>query len=65
MKTKRLKEQDNRNIERFPEDFIFELTSEEFESLRSQNATSSWGGTRYMPYVFTCNYENIYKNKRV
>ncbi|WP_419763517.1 MAG: ORF6N domain-containing protein [Arcobacter sp.] len=53
VQTKRLKEQVNRNIERFPDDFMFQLTSEEFEILRSQNATSSWGGRRYMPYVFT------------
>ncbi len=32
---------------------MFQLTKEEFEILRSQNATSSWGGSRYMPYVFT------------
>ena len=53
VETKRLKEQVNRNIERFPNDFMFELTKEELEILRSQNATSSWGGSRYMPYVFT------------
>jgi len=53
VETKRLKEQVNRNNERFPNDFMFELTKEEFEILRSQNATSSWGGSRYSPYVFT------------
>ena len=42
--TKRLKEQVKRNIKRFPEDFMFELTMQEFEILRSQIATSSWGG---------------------
>lgn len=51
-----------RNIERFPEDFMFQLTSEEFadlrcqigiSNLRSQNGTSSRGGRRYLPYVFT------------
>jgi len=51
--TKRLKEQVRRNIKRFPEDFMFELTAQEFEILRSQFATSSWGGERYLPYVFT------------
>ena len=51
--TKRLKEQVKRNIKRFPEDFMFELTMQEFEILRSQIATSSWGGERYLPYVFT------------
>ena len=51
--TKRLKEQVRRNIERFPEDFMFELTREEFDSLRPQFATSNRGGTRYMPMAFT------------
>ena len=44
IETKRLKEQVRRNIERFPDDFMFELTKNEFEILRSQFATSSWGG---------------------
>ena len=51
--TKRLKEQVNRNMKRFPNDFMFELTVKEVEVLRSQFATSSWGGERYLPYVFT------------
>jgi phage regulator Rha-like protein len=53
--TKRLNEQVKRNIERFPEDFMFQLTEQEFESLRSQFATSNKqrGGRRYFPYVFT------------
>jgi len=42
-----------RNMERFPEDFMFQLTTEEFKNLRSQIVTSSWGGRRYLPYVFT------------
>jgi hypothetical protein len=42
-----------RNIERFPEDFMFQLTKEEFEVLISHFVTSSWGGTRKLPYVFT------------
>ena len=42
-----------RNIERFPEEFMFQLTTEEFEILRSQIVTSSWGGTRYLPFAFT------------
>ena len=42
-----------RNIERFPEEFMFQLTTEEFEILRSQIVTSSWGGTRYLPMAFT------------
>jgi hypothetical protein len=53
VETKRLKEQVKRNIERFPEDFMFELTKNEFDNLRSQFATSSWGGIRYMPMAFT------------
>jgi hypothetical protein len=51
--TKVLKQQVKRNIERFPDDFMFELTKEEFDNLRSQFVTSSWGGVRYMPMVFT------------
>src|SRR5256885_4070598 len=51
--TKRLKEQVRRNLDRFPKRFMFELTAEELENLRSQIATSSWGGTRYLPYAFT------------
>lgn len=53
IETKRLKEAVRRNIERFPEDFMFELTKEEWENLRTQFATSSWGGRRYIPYAFT------------
>ena len=53
VETKVLKRQVRRNIERFPEDFMFEITMDEFEILRSQFGTSSWGGTRYNPMVFT------------
>ncbi len=55
VETKRLKEQVKRNIERFPSQYMFELTSQEFAVLRSQNATSKVGrgGTRYLPLVFT------------
>ncbi len=42
-----------RNLFRFPDDFMFQLTKEEFEILMFQNGTSSWGGTRKLPYVFT------------
>jgi len=42
-----------RNIKRFPEDFMFQLKSEEFEILKFQFGTSSWGGTRSFPYAFT------------
>ncbi|MCC6758600.1 MAG: ORF6N domain-containing protein [Candidatus Omnitrophica bacterium] len=51
--TKRLKEQVKRNIARFPDDFMFQLTLEEAKILRSQIATSSWGGPRYLPHAFT------------
>lgn len=50
---KRLNEQVRRNIKRFPTDFMFQANEEEHENLRSQNATSSWGGRRYLPYAFT------------
>ena len=60
VETKYLTRQVRRNIERFPEDFMFRLTKEEFlrcqivtSSLRSQIVTSSWGGRRYLPYAFT------------
>jgi hypothetical protein len=42
-----------RNIYRFPEDFMFQLTPEEFENLRCQFGISSWGGRRYTPQAFT------------
>ena len=52
--TKRLKEAVRRNMRRFPPDFMFELTREEYNSLRSQFASSNTrGGTRYMPFAFT------------
>jgi hypothetical protein len=51
--TKRMNEQVRRNLARFPEDFMFQLTPREADVLRSQFATSSWGGRRYLPYVFT------------
>ena len=55
--TKRLNEQVSRNKNRFPAEFMFRLTKEEYENLRSQIATSSedhaHGGRRYMPYAFT------------
>jgi hypothetical protein len=53
--TKRLNQQVNRNRARFPEDFMFQLTDEEFANLRLQSATSSssHGGRRYAPLAFT------------
>ena len=53
IETKRLIQQMKRNINRFPEDFCFQLNSKEFKNLRLQNVTSSYGGRRYLPYVFT------------
>ncbi len=64
VETKALKQQVKRNLERFPKDFMFELTKKEFNnwkkiitgsntSLRSQFVTSKKGGSRYLPYVFT------------
>ncbi|MEP6792897.1 MAG: ORF6N domain-containing protein [Saprospiraceae bacterium] len=51
--TKRLKESVRRNPDRFPVDFVFELSMEEFDSLRTQIATSKRGGIRYVPFAFT------------
>jgi len=42
-----------RNTDRFPQDFMFQLTPEEISNLRYQFGTSSWGGRRYLPYAFT------------
>ena len=59
VETRRLNEQVKRNIERFPEEFMFKLRPEEFmeierkQNLMSQNATSSWGGNRKSSYAFT------------
>ncbi len=53
VETKRLNEQVKRNIDRFPKDFMFQLTPKEFTNLKSQFATSSWGGKRKLPLAFT------------
>lgn len=53
IETRRLNEQVKRNLSRFPEDFMFQLSENEFEILKSQIATSSWGGTRKLPFAFT------------
>jgi len=53
VETKRLNEQVKRNTERFPQDFMFQLTIEEYENLKSQTAASSWGGRRKLPFAFT------------
>ena len=53
--TKNLNKAVKRNIERFPQDFMFQLTKEEYQNLRFQNGTSksTHGGRRFMPYAFT------------
>ena len=53
VETKNLKRAVRRNIDRFPEDFMFELTDIEFSNLRCQFGTSSQGGVRYSPMAFT------------
>ncbi len=54
VETKQLKRQVKRNIDRFPEDFMFELTTDEYEILRSQIGTLSHGAhTKYLPFAFT------------
>ena len=54
VETKQLIRAVKRNLPRFPDDFMFQLNEEEFESLRFQFGTSSqWGGRRYAPYAFT------------
>ena len=51
--TKNLNKAVMRNVDRFPQDFMFQLKKSEFENLRFQIGTSSWGGRRYRPLVFT------------
>ena len=69
VETKNLNLQVKRNIKRFPEDFMFQVTKE--ENLRLQFATSSYGGRRYLPYVFTeqgvgvLNSEGLYAGLRL
>ena len=53
IENKVLKQAVRRNINRFPDDFMFELSEIEFQSLRSQIVTSNRGGSRYMPFAFT------------
>ena len=53
VETRALKQAVRRNIERFPIDFMFELTEEEMKNLTSQFVTSSWGGTRHQSFAFT------------
>ena len=53
VETRALNQAVKRNIERFPDEFMFQLTDKEFENLISQFVISSWGGIRKLPYVFT------------
>lgn len=53
VETKLLNRAVKRNRDRFPDDFMFQLTGEEAGNLRYQNGTSSWGGRRYLPQAFT------------
>ena len=53
VETKYIKRTVKRHLKRFPHDFMFQLTEKEWENLRCQIGTSSWGGSRYLPYVFT------------
>jgi len=53
VEAKVLKRAVRRNVDRFPPDFMLELTNEEYDILRRQFGTSSWGGRRYPPYAFT------------
>ena len=55
VETKVLNQAVKRNITRFPDDFMFQLTNEELKGLRSQIVTSKRGGQRYLPYAFTEN----------
>ena len=62
VETKVLKQAVRRNKDRFPEDFMFELSNEEFIILRSQFVTSSWGGARYVPMAFTELWKDLHNS---
>lgn len=53
VETRVLNQSIKRNLSRFPKDFMFQLSENEFKNLISQNVTSSWGGTRKLPFAFT------------
>lgn len=53
VETKVMNQAIRRNIERFPKDFMFQITMQEYENLKSQIVTSSWGGRRKKPFAFT------------
>lgn len=65
VETKVLVQAVKRNLARFPADFMFQLTNQEFSDLRSQSVTSSqWGGRRYPPYAFTEQGVTMFKMNR-
>ena len=68
LETRTLKQAVRRNINRFPDDFMFELTKTEFENLRSQIVISSWGGLRFAPMAFTeqgvAMFSSVLRSKR-
>lgn len=68
VETRRINEQVRRNSPRFPNHFMFQLSEDEFQNLMSQNASSSWGGTRKLPYAFTehgiLQLANVLKSER-
>jgi len=53
VETRALVQAVKRNMDRFPNDFVFQLSMDEFKNLKSQTVTSSWGGRRKPPYAFT------------
>jgi len=53
VETKALNRAVKRNLQRFPDDFMFQLSVEEYNDLKCQFGTSSWGGSRIAPYAFT------------
>ena len=69
VETRALNQAVKRNMKRFPIDFMFQLNEEEAEILKSQFVTSSWGGTRKLPFAFTelCQplHNSVYVNKKI
>jgi hypothetical protein len=63
VETRALKQAVRRNLDRFPEDFMFELNAEEFRNLRSQFVLSSWGGKRHTPMAFEAS--DLQQNKHI
>ena len=63
--TSALNQSVRRHADRFPRDFMFQLTQEEVTNLESQTVISSWGGRRHRPYVFTEQGQARQKPKRV